>query len=89
MLDVGCGRGAFLKKIHKTFDVKGFEKNPDAIGQLAKEGIEFDTGEDKYDFIVSFQALEHVENPKVFLEDAFGKLNAGGYLLVTVPNSNS
>jgi 2-polyprenyl-3-methyl-5-hydroxy-6-metoxy-1,4-benzoquinol methylase len=89
ILEVGCGEGAFLKKIKTGYTVKGREYNESAIRKLKESGIELDAPEDRYDFIVSFQVLEHVPDPGDFIQACVDKLHDGGYLLFTVPNNDS
>lgn len=89
ILDIGCGEGNYLKKIKDTFLVRAAEYSEKSKRKLADAGIVMDEENDKYDFIVSFQVLEHVENTHEFIEFAVNKLNLGGHLLITVPNFDS
>lgn len=89
VLEVGCGEGHFLNKIEKAFKVKGSEYSEKSIKKLIEKGIEFDSDQDSYDFILTFQVLEHVEDPKTFLRTIISKLEAGGCILITVPNNDS
>lgn len=89
ILDVGCGSGVFLKKLRHSFDVSGLDKNPLAVAELERAGIKIDSDGDKYDFIVSFQAVEHVESPREFLLEMKKKLNPEGLLFVSVPDRDS
>ena len=89
ILDVGCGTGAFLKKLGQSFDIAGLDKNPLALAVLEREGIKIDRDEDKYDFIVSFQTVEHVESPRDFILYMKKKLNPEGLLFLSVPNRDS
>ena len=89
ILEMGCGSGKFLKKISTAFNVKGSEHSQKSIEILQQTGISLDTPSDTYDFICSFQVLEHVEDVNGFLTTATEKLHDGGHLLVTVPNNDS
>ncbi len=89
ILDVGCGSGAFLKKLIHSFDVSGLDKNPLAVAEFERAGIKKDRDRDKYDFIVSFQAVEHVESPRQFLLMMKKKMNPEGLLFVSVPDRDS
>ena len=76
MLDVGSGRGVFSKYLDSSIDYTGLELSSEAV-QLAKEDqinvlnmtIEdfAKTTQKKYDFIVSFQVLEHIEDIESFM----------------------
>lgn len=89
VLEIGCGDGRFLKKICRLFPVRAREYNEKALKKLAQMGIPLDEEGMKYDFVMAFQVLEHVEDVKGFLDLCVEKLNDGGYLLITVPNNDS
>ena len=89
ILEVGAGRGYFLKKIKNNFSVKASELSEKSIQHLKKEGIELDTPKDIYDFICSFQVFEHVDDIKGILDFCDKKLVSGGYILISVPNNAS
>jgi 2-polyprenyl-3-methyl-5-hydroxy-6-metoxy-1,4-benzoquinol methylase len=99
VLEIGCGKGAFLKLLNKNnIENVGLELNEDSIKTLvadrinalnqtiqdfAKENVE------KFDVVVSFQVLEHVFEVKSFLEAAIKTLKKGGMLILSVPNNDS
>jgi 2-polyprenyl-3-methyl-5-hydroxy-6-metoxy-1,4-benzoquinol methylase len=90
VLEVGCGAGFFLEKIHHAFEVRGTEQNPAAIVELNKKGILLDDGQREYNFVVAFQVIEHVQDVKAFLDwIILEKLKPGGHLLLTMPNVDS
>jgi len=89
VLEIGCGDGRFLKKIRSLFPVRAREYNENALKKLAQMGIQLDEEGMKYDFVMVFQVLEHVEDVRGFLDLCVEKLNDGGYLLITVPNNDS
>jgi|CeladaMinimDraft_18_1061708.scaffolds.fasta_scaffold00103_23 2-polyprenyl-3-methyl-5-hydroxy-6-metoxy-1,4-benzoquinol methylase len=89
VLEIGCGDGRFLKKIRHLFPVRAREYNENALKKLAQMGIQLDEEDMKYDFVMAFQVLEHVEDVKGFLDFCVEKLNDGGFLLLTVPNNDS
>ncbi len=92
--DIGCGCGAFLdflKGVAKTvigvdpseayrqiMDKKGFYTYTYA------EDAEHDWGK-KIDVITSFDAIEHVENPKIFMNDIFELLAKDGQAIIGTP----
>lgn len=81
--DIGCGCGAFLdyingvadkviaieptKKYREIMDKKGFETYDYAISAIK----EF---KEKVDVVITFDVIEHVENPLAFLEDIYNLL---------------
>lgn len=89
VLEVGCGEGNFLGKVAGAFDVRGSELSAKSIAKLQAAGIALDTTSDRYDFVCTFQVLEHVPDADGFLRFMIGKLEPGGHLLVTVPNRDS
>ncbi len=89
ILEIGCGKGYFLERVKDSFFVRATEQNLEAIEGLKAKGIILDDGSTKYDFIVSFQVLEHVKNIGDFLAWLKGKMNPGGHLFLTIPNPDS
>lgn len=98
VLDIGCGRGAFLKKLQteKNCVVKGLELNPSAYAILQQRGIDAEMEmietyatkhTDEYDVVMFFQVLEHISNVKSFLTGAIQCLKPGGRLILAVPNN--
>ena len=98
VLDIGCGRGAFLKKIkdEKNCTVKGLELNPSAYEFIRQRDIDVEmrTIEDfsadhqnEYDYVVFFQVLEHILEIKSFMSAALSCLKPGGKLILAVPNN--
>lgn len=95
VLEIGAARGAFLKVLRdRGWDVNGVEISSDAV-KLAKEHsdihlfcgtLEDFTASDKFDVICMYQTLEHVLDPSYICKRSFDLLNAGGKLIVEVPN---
>lgn len=100
VLEIGCGNGYFLEKIKadKSAEVWGLEFNPKAIEFALKKGLRVEaemienfcqSNPEKFDVVCAFQVLEHVANPKMFLESSLKTLKKGGYLCIGVPNNDS
>lgn len=98
VLDVGCGVGNVSLSVAELFPgvaVTGIDSDRNSIEYARRRGgssnvrflhdSEFGTRE-KFDFIIASEVLEHVEQPERFLRSLRERLNAGGHLLVTVPN---
>jgi len=95
IMDVGCGAGAFLDVVkgmsartigvepQRDFGIalvaKGHEHYPYAASLAAAAA-------QSVDLAVSFQVIEHVENPLTFLTDIYRCLKPGGRLHLTTPN---
>jgi len=98
-LDVGCGEGQALEQAKKA----GYEVYAQDISALfartvkKNTGITVDTREiskesyqsDFFDLIYIDSVLEHVQNPREFLEIITGFLSPGGALYLIVPNEKS
>ena len=97
VLDIGCGKGAFAKKIKST-DYTGLEFSLEASSLAEKHGIKVLNEyieehalkhSNYYDVVCSFQVLEHVANPADFLSNSIKCLKSGGLLIISVPAADS
>ena len=95
--DIGCGAGSFSDYISGIVNqIIAIEPTKIYQDSLIKRGYKtfdytkdaFNEFEEKVDFAVSFQVIEHVENPVQFLQEIFQLLKPGGKLLIATPNSN-
>jgi 2-polyprenyl-3-methyl-5-hydroxy-6-metoxy-1,4-benzoquinol methylase len=95
LLDFGCGQGKFLRRMHSLgWDVTGIDFSEKAIRSVVASGLravhgtlphpELATG--SFDVVTLRHALEHVPDPRDTVRQAWELLNAGGLLLVAVPN---
>lgn len=96
VLDVGCGVGYLLGEIGKVFNpsaMSGTDFSGEAMIASRKKfpGITFFQHDichpfaDKYDVIICTEVLEHLEKPWQGLKNLCDALNAGGGLVLTVP----
>ncbi|HWI85129.1 MAG TPA: class I SAM-dependent methyltransferase, partial [Sphingomonas sp.] len=99
VLDIGCGRGAFLAKVKEACGarVTGLESNKVAAGHAETRGIEIvdeyiethaEARPEYYDMVTAFQVLEHVPQPRSFLLACKAALKKGGVLVIAVPNDD-
>jgi SAM-dependent methyltransferase len=101
LLEIGCGYGDFLAKAaEKGLTVTGVEYSSHATkiaaDKLGNRG-EVITGEisqllqqtKRYDYIVFADVLEHVRNPREFLQQAYSLLNENGIAVAIVPSTDS
>jgi 2-polyprenyl-3-methyl-5-hydroxy-6-metoxy-1,4-benzoquinol methylase len=99
VLDVGCGKGSFLHraKTQRSAVVSGIELNQSGADSARKRGVE--VGDDLlqahasarpgfYDVVTAFQVLEHVVDPRQFVDDCLQALKPGGTLILGVPNND-
>jgi len=98
LLDVGCGRGDFLRVAARHFDVAGVEPNPELAEDAAGEapihrGLVRDAPTDgawtEFDVVVSFHVIEHVGSPKEFVRAIGRRLKPGGLLVLETPDIGS
>jgi SAM-dependent methyltransferase len=97
ILEVGVGKGFFLEKASATgIDIEGVELNSEAAAVARSKGFKVHgvdlsqlatTNLRSWDGICAFQVIEHLSNPREFLEHALTLLRPGGILILSVPNS--
>jgi len=94
--EIGCGQGTLGNQLSNMtswtiegadLDINALKRNKKQPGQLYLYNIleknkEF---EGKYDFIFLYDVLEHIEEPKPFLESCMFHLKKGGYIFINVP----
>lgn len=96
VLEVGCGRGYFLRSIESlAADAVGLELNQEAIAnkvttypmsQATIEGFA-QSNAGRFDIVCTFQVLEHVVDPRSYLEGCIDCLRPGGLLAIGTPNA--
>lgn len=99
VLEIGSGSGHFVKSaIAAGLDAKGIELNEAAVTTAKQHGLpvehcDLEKAADRYqgrlDGVCSFQVLEHVPNPKEFIQYSMEMLKPGGILIYCVPNAES
>ena len=98
LLEVGCGRGEFLKHFKKLgLDVYGVDISPEApdyqrdisiqICDIEAKGLPFP--DKSFDIIYSKSLIEHLNNPDVYVSETVRVLKPGGLLLTLVPDWES
>ena len=95
-LDVGCATGALLEKMRERgWEVSGVEISAQMAGYGRKNrGLAISTlpleangfAANHFDVIHASHLIEHLNNPAVFVREAYRILSNGGFLLVTTPN---
>ncbi len=99
VLDVGCGSGEFLHRMHQLgWSVTGVDFGGAAIANAkAKYGFELlhsdligaHFQDNSFDAITMHHVIEHVPEPVALLSEAKRVLKPGGRLVVTTPNIQS
>lgn len=92
--DIGCGGGAFLDYVHTVAkEVVAIEPSETYRNAMKEKGFKvfayaknaLEEYREKVDVIVSFDCIEHVENPKSFIAEAFELLAPGGIAIIGTP----
>jgi SAM-dependent methyltransferase len=98
LLDVGCGPGVFLEVARdRGWQVEGLEFNAWCVERVRRLGIPvFDSPLEKadlspgaYQCITLWTVLEHIVEPRAFLESIRRLVSPDGVILVLVPNVDS
>jgi SAM-dependent methyltransferase len=95
VLEVGCGPGLMLATfLRRGWRVLGIERN-EAAAETARKSIGpnavatsiTDLPPDaRFDLIILFQVLEHIDEPVTILRECATRLSPGGILIANVPN---
>jgi 2-polyprenyl-3-methyl-5-hydroxy-6-metoxy-1,4-benzoquinol methylase len=97
ILDVGAGVGAtlsWLKSIYPSAETTGLELNPTLYNKLKENADVVIIGDidscfnklQSYDLILLLDVLEHLVDPVTVLKKLSTRLDAGGSVIVSVPN---
>lgn len=98
VLEVGCGKGVFGQLLTNNLRYHGLEFNHAAVEKARASGLDVDVASiesycaenpDAFDVVCHFQVLEHVTEPRQFLEACVQALKPGGRLIVAVPAEDS
>lgn len=97
LLDVGCGNGKFLVMAKAMgWEVVGVDFDELAVNTARKAGLTVlygdifsITDDESFDYITCSHVIEHVHNPKAFLEHIHALLKPNGKLWLETPNIQS
>lgn len=98
LLEIGCGQGRGLELLlAKSKTYTGIDRNEHVISALKAKypGRAFICGNvppfaglesNRYDSLVTFQVIEHIENDKLFADEIYRVLKPGGVGIISTPN---
>jgi len=97
VLEIGCGFGEFLSRLGKVTEPHvGLELNPKCSafneGFIIKNQplMDFNSqNNSKFDVVCAFQVLEHVSNPRDFINECIKATKENGLIIFGTPDSNS
>ncbi len=101
VLDVGCSTGGFLWQLGRRFpgayDMLGTDTSGPALDYADSRGVPVvrgdfvrqDFGNRRFDAVTLWAVLEHLAEPRAFLEKAGAILKPGGFCFALVPNLDS
>jgi len=98
MLEIGCAYGFFLDVACQTWDVEGIDIAEQAVTAASlRHGRRVRSGDvlasshvaGSYDWVVAWDVIEHLDQPRAFLTRAFELLRPGGLLALTTGDIGS
>lgn len=93
--DIGCGAGSFLSHVsglaEKIVAVEPTERYHNSLRQRGYDVFSYTADalkvhSERVDIAVTFQVIEHVLNPRLFLAEIAALLKPGGALIIAAPN---
>ena len=96
ILDVGCFSGEYLQGLLDTdADLYGIEIHKEAAERARQIGVDIigddfeclSTEDKRFDVVTSFDVIEHVYNPKLFLNMLVDVTKPGGEIIISTGNS--
>ena len=90
ILDIGCSRGYLLQMFaERGAEVMGVEENSGYVLPGVPHMSSLTHLHTQYDIITMIHVLEHVAQPRLFLQEVVQYLKPGGTLLIEVPSKSS
>jgi 2-polyprenyl-3-methyl-5-hydroxy-6-metoxy-1,4-benzoquinol methylase len=98
VLDIGCATGFFLQHFKQQgYQTTGIEIDSHSVALARQKGLTIidkvleksELPSESFSLVHSSHVIEHVPNPKVFLNECFRLTQPGGYCLITTPNTAS
>ncbi|MBL4889958.1 MAG: class I SAM-dependent methyltransferase [Candidatus Lindowbacteria bacterium] len=96
LFEVGAATGVFMEKAVQRYSAQGVEISPYASEQARNRGLDIQTGtiedvqgENRFDGIVAWDVLEHLEDPGDFAKHVYRLLKPKGFFLAHTVNIDS
>jgi SAM-dependent methyltransferase len=94
VLEIGCGSGALLKTLsQRAARAVGIEPGRAAVTEAHRRGLDViqapftaDAFDERFDLVVHYGLLEHIEDPSSFLVEQMQLLAPGGVIVLSVPD---
>ena len=97
IVDIGCGEGITLEKIHRLFPDKkvlGIDILPENIDICRQQGCNVKQGDvynlplssESVDFVLLMEVIEHLEDYEIAIQEIHRVLVSGGRLVIVFPN---
>jgi SAM-dependent methyltransferase len=83
ILDYGCGVGLFVDFLRKKGFGQAFGYDPFVARYSGPEALQ-----STYDVVVSYDVIEHYDDPREFLRSLTGLLRPNGMLVIGTPNAD-
>ena len=95
ILDIGCGLGMYVDKFRRfSDDVHGVDVDPEKVAQASQwlpniqvapaEHLPYADGE--FDVILLNEVIEHVDDDRLTIREAYRCLRPGGHIIIYAPN---
>lgn len=100
ILDVGCGGGRSLKSLHLAYGCRAVGIDMDATEAVARkfcaapitmlrgEFLSYDFSGATFDVVYASHLIEHLPDPKGFLQKAYSILKPAGLCIIETPNED-
>ena len=95
ILDIGCGLGMYVDKFRRfSDDVHGVDVDEDKVAQASQwlPNIQVAPGEhlpyadNEFDVILLNEVIEHVDDDRLTIREAYRCLRPGGHIIIYAPN---